>query len=214
MQEQTDQRHLSASASSDVTDQLTGAEDGSCLEHHFLIAMPQLQDPHFQGSVTYLWKHDKNGALGVVINRPSKLPISGLMEEMKITVSEHMVATLSERKVMAGGPVEKSKGFILHDAGTEWDYTLPVNDDISLSMSRDILQDIASGAGPSRYIAALGCAGWEAGQLEQEISDNVWLTVPANPDLLFSDDHNTMAEAAAAILGVSLSQLASLAGHS
>ncbi|TFH75749.1 YqgE/AlgH family protein [Gammaproteobacteria bacterium LSUCC0112] len=190
------------------------AEDGSCLEHHFLIAMPQLQDPHFQGSVTYLWKHDKNGALGVVINRPSKLPITGLMEEMKISVSDQVVKKLTEKKVMAGGPVEKNKGFILHDAGTEWEYTLPINDKISLSMSRDILQDIASGGGPARYIAALGCAGWDAGQLEQEISDNVWLTVPADPDLLFSENHKDMADAAAAILGVSLSQLSTLSGHS
>lgn len=214
MQNRTDQSSLSASALPDGIDPLTGVEDASCLEHHFLIAMPQLQDPHFQGAVTYLWKHDKNGALGVVINRPSKLPITGLMEEMRIAVSEDMVAKLSEKKVMAGGPVEKSKGFILHDAGTEWEYTLPINDEISLSMSRDILQDIASGAGPARYIAALGCAGWEAGQLEQEISDNVWLTVPANPDLLFSDDHDSMAESAAAILGVSMSQLSTLTGHS
>ncbi|MDO9520524.1 MAG: YqgE/AlgH family protein [Pseudohongiella sp.] len=214
MHNQTDQGSSPTTALPEAADLLTGAEDASCLEHHFLIAMPQLQDPHFQGSVTYLWKHDKNGALGVVINRPSKLAVTGLMEEMKITVSDEMVAKLSDRKVMAGGPVEKSKGFILHDAGTEWEYTLPVNDTVSLSMSRDILQDIASGAGPARYIAALGCAGWEAGQLEQEISDNVWLTVPANPDLLFSDDHKNMAEAAAGILGVSLSQLATLAGHS
>lgn len=198
-----------SSAFSDLT-----AEDGSCLEHHFLIAMPQLQDPHFQGSVTYLWKHDKNGALGVVINRPSKLPITGLMEEMKISVSDQVVKKLTEKKVMAGGPVEKNKGFILHDAGTEWEYTLPINDKISLSMSRDILQDIASGGGPARYIAALGCAGWDAGQLEQEISDNVWLTVPADPDLLFSENHKDMADAAAAILGVSLSQLSTLSGHS
>ncbi|MDP3515739.1 MAG: YqgE/AlgH family protein [Pseudohongiella sp.] len=202
-------KHNESSAFSDIK-----AEDGSCLEHHFLIAMPQLQDPHFQGSVTYLWKHDKNGALGVVINRPSKLPITGLMEEMKIAVSDNIVQKLSDKKVMAGGPVEKNKGFILHDAGTEWEYTLPINDMISLSMSRDILQDIASGGGPARYIAALGCAGWDAGQLEQEISDNVWLTVPANPDLLFSENHKTMAEAAAAILGVNLSQLSTLSGHS
>lgn len=214
MQNPTDQNSCSETAVSDVADQLSGAEDGSCLEHHFLIAMPQLRDPNFQGAVTYLWKHDKHGALGVVINKPSKLTINGLLEEMQIAVSEQMLATLSDKKVMTGGPVERSKGFILHDAGTEWDYTLPINDEISLSMSRDILRDIAKGAGPTRYVAALGCAGWEAGQLEQEISDNVWLTVPANPDLLFSADHTSIAQGAAAILGVSLAQLSTLAGHS
>ena len=191
------------------------AETGTTwLEHHFLIAMPQLQDPHFHGTVTYLWKHDKQGALGVVINRPSSLPVTELLEELKITVSDEVAARLADKRVLAGGPVEKNKGFILHDAGTEWEYTLPINDEVSLSMSRDILQDIANGGGPGRYIAALGCAGWEAGQLEQEISDNVWLTVPADTTLLFSDDHAGMADAAARKLGVSLSQLATLAGHS
>jgi len=189
-------------------------EDASCLEHHFLIAMPQLRDPNFNGSVTYLWKHDAEGALGVVINRPSTLSLPGLMDELKVTVSPDMVERLSQNKVLAGGPVEKSKGFILHDAGTEWEYTTPINDHVSLSMSKDILQEIAQGGGPQRYLVALGCAGWEAGQLEQEISDNVWLTVPANTELLFSHDYDQKAAAAAAILGVSLSQLSSFAGHS
>jgi putative transcriptional regulator len=189
-------------------------EDATCLAHHFLIAMPQLRDPNFNGSVTYLWKHDAEGALGVVINRPSSLLLSGLMDELEITVSPECVKRLNENKVLAGGPVEKSKGFILHDAGTEWDYTMPVNDDVSVSMSKDILQDIATGSGPKRFLVALGCAGWEAGQLEQEISDNVWLTVPANTELLFSKDYDRKAGAAAAILGINLSQLSSLTGHS
>jgi putative transcriptional regulator len=188
-------------------------EDASCLEHHFLIAMPQLRDPNFNGSVSYLWKHDAHGALGVVINRPSGLLVSDLMDELKITVSPDMVKRLGQNRVLAGGPVEKSKGFILHDSGTEWEYTTPINDEISLSMSKDILQEIAQGGGPKRYLIALGCAGWE-GQLEQEISDNVWLTVPATTELLFSDDYEQKAAAAAAILGVSLSQLSSFAGHS
>lgn len=189
-------------------------EDASCLEHHFLIAMPQLRDPNFNRSVAYLWKHDAQGALGVVINRPSSLLLSGLMEELKITVSPETVERLNQNKVLTGGPVEKSKGFILHDAGTEWEYTMPINDDVSLTMSKDILQEIAQGGGPQRFLVALGCAGWEAGQLEQEISDNVWLTVPANTELLFSDDYEQKAAAAAAILGVSLSQLSTLTGHS
>ncbi|MDH7942754.1 YqgE/AlgH family protein [Pseudohongiella sp. SYSU M77423] len=189
-------------------------ENATSLEHHFLIAMPQLRDPNFNGTVTYLWRHDDNGALGVVINRCSRLPISDLMSELKITVSDDMVARLSEKKVMAGGPVERSKGFIVHPTTDEWEYTMRVNDDVSLSMSKDILQAIARGEGPDRYLIALGCAGWESGQLEQEISDNAWLTVPADPEILFSEDFDNMAKAAAGILGVSLSQLSSLTGHS
>lgn len=186
----------------------------SCLENHFLIAMPLLRDPNFNGSVTYLWKHDGDGALGLVVNRPSKLVIPDLMEELGISIKDAFLARLQGSSILTGGPVEQNKGFILHEAGTEWDYTLPVNDGVSLSMSKDILQEIADGGGPAQYLVALGCAGWDAGQLEQEISDNVWLTVPASTDLLFSTDYDNKAAAVAATLGVSLSQLASLAGHS
>lgn len=192
----------------------TDTGSASCLENHFLIAMPHLRDPNFNGSVTYLWKHDSDGALGLVVNRPSKLVIPDLMDELGITIKDGFLARLQDSSILTGGPVERNKGFILHEAGTEWDYTLAVNDDISLSMSRDILQEIADGGGPSRYLVALGCAGWDAGQLEQEISDNVWLTVPVDTDLLFSTDYDNKASAVAALLGVSMSQLASLAGHS
>jgi putative transcriptional regulator len=115
---------------------------------------------------------------------------------------------------MSGGPVEKHKGFILHNAGPEWEYTLSLTPQVSLSMSRDILADIAAGKGPEHYLVALGCAGWDAGQLEREITDNTWLTTAALPELIFSDNHAQKAERAAALLGVSLSQLASIAGHS
>jgi putative transcriptional regulator len=189
-------------------------ESASSLEHHFLIAMPQLRDPNFNGTVTYLWKHDKDGALGVVINRPARLPLAHLLTELKIESGPQLVEQMQQKRVLHGGPVEKNKGFIVHPAGTEWEYTIPVNDDVSISMSKDILQAIANGEGPQSYLVALGCAGWESGQLEQEIADNAWLTVPADPGILFSDDHDNMAAAAAGILGVSLSQLSSLTGHS
>lgn len=192
----------------------TDTGSASCLENQFLIAMPHLRDPNFNGSVTYLWKHDKEGALGLVVNRPSKLVIPDLMDELGINIKDEFLARLQDSSILTGGPVERNKGFILHEAGTEWDYTLAVNDDISLSMSKDILQEIADGGGPSRYLVTLGCAGWDAGQLEQEITENVWLTVPANTDLLFSTDYENKASAVAASLGVSMSQLASLAGHS
>ena len=197
-----------------VHESTTVTGSASCLENHFLIAMPHLQDPDFNGSVTYLWKHDSQGALGLVVNQPSTLAIPDLMKELGIKINDEFLARLQNSSILTGGPVERNKGFILHEAGTEWDYTLAVNDDVSLSMSKDILQEIADGGGPARYLVALGCAGWDAGQLEQEVSDNVWLTVPANTELLFSTDYSDKAAAAAAILGVSLSQLASLAGHS
>lgn len=191
----------------------TGGEDRT-LENQFLIAMPHLQDPYFNGSVTYLWKHGADGALGIVINRPSDVTMTELLAELEITPAPSEAQIMEREEVLAGGPVERNKGFILHEAGQEWDYTLPITDDIAISMSRDILEAIAEGRGPDHYLVSLGCAGWEAGQLEQEISDNVWLTVPADPDLLFSRDFDNKASAAAAILGINLSQLSSIAGHS
>jgi len=189
-------------------------ENAGSLEHHFLIAMPQLRDPNFNGSVTYLWKHDQEGALGVVINRPARLSMTDLLDELKIEIDPTVAARLAGKKVMTGGPVESGKGFILHPAGHEWGYTMSVNDDVSITMSRDILQAIARGEGPEQYIVALGCAGWDAGQLDREIVENAWLTVPADPAILFSSDYGNIATAAAGILGVSLSQLSSLTGHS
>lgn len=185
------------------------------LTNQFLIAMPHLDDPWFNHTVTYLWKHSAQGALGLVINKPSSLRVAELLGELNIDTSARLGDLIFHRQhVMSGGPVERNKGFILHEAGRDWEYTLPVTDELSISMSKDILVDIAQGTGPENYLIALGCAGWEAGQLEQEISDNFWLTVPALPAIIFSRDHDSKAEAAADLLGVNLSQLSSSAGHS
>lgn len=185
------------------------------LANQFLIAMPHLDDPWFAHTVTYLWKHSDEGALGIVINKPSNMRVAELLSELGIESAQKRGDIIfHSQRVMSGGPVEKNKGFILHESGREWEYTLPVTRDLSLSMSKDILSDIANGKGPENYLVALGCAGWEAGQLEKEISENFWLTVPAIPALIFSSDHAGKAEAAASILGVSLSQLSSFAGHS
>jgi putative transcriptional regulator len=185
------------------------------LADQFLIAMPHLQDPWFNHTVTFVWKHCAQGALGIVINKPSSMRVGELMAELGIDLTQRRGdIAFHSQYVMSGGPVEKQKGFILHNAGPAWEYTLPLTPQVSLSMSRDILADIAAGKGPAHYLVALGCAGWDAGQLEREITDNVWLTTPALPELIFSDNHAQKAERAAALLGVSLGQLASFAGHS
>jgi putative transcriptional regulator len=185
------------------------------LANQFLIAMPHLQDPWFAHTVTYLWKHNEEGALGIVINKPSSMLLSELLAELHIDAELRRGDSIfHSQRVMSGGPVEKHKGFILHESGREWEYTLRITPELSLSMSKDILADIANGKGPENYLVALGCAGWEAGQLEQEIGDNYWLTAPAIPTLIFSTDYEAKPAAAAASLGVSLSQLSSIAGHS
>lgn len=183
------------------------------LENQFLIAMPQLQDSFFAGTVTYMWKHSKDGALGIVLNKPLTASVLDIFDELNI-VCDIESARFAEQKVLAGGPVERDKGFILHNSSKSWDSSVSISSEISLCTSRTILKDIAEGRGPENYVIALGCAGWDAGQLEAEIAENAWLTAPAKSDLLFSDNYSTMASSAAAQLGINLNQISPEAGHS
>ena len=183
------------------------------LENQFLIAMPQMMDSYFTNTVTYLWKHNEEGALGIVINKPLKACVADIFAELDIICSTEN-SLFRERPVLAGGPVERDKGFIIHDAGQQWESSIEVTPEISICTSRTILQDIAKGSGPENYLVALGCAGWEAGQLEREITENTWLTTPANAELIFSDNYNGKAKAAAGLLGIDLQQISPEAGHS
>ena len=183
------------------------------LENQFLIAMPQMLDSYFTNTVTYLWKHNEEGALGIVINKPLKACVADIFAELDILCSTED-SLFRERPVLAGGPVERDKGFIIHDAGQQWESSIEVTPEITICTSRTILQDIAKGSGPENYLVALGCAGWEAGQLEREITENTWLTTPANAELIFSDNYNGKAEAAASLLGIDLQQISPEAGHS
>jgi putative transcriptional regulator len=183
------------------------------LENQFLIAMPQMLDSYFTNTVTYLWKHNEEGALGIVINKPLKTCVADIFDELDILCSTED-SLFRERPVLAGGPVERDKGFIIHDAGQQWESSIEVTPEITICTSRTILQDIAKGSGPANYLVALGCAGWEAGQLEREITENTWLTTPANVELIFSDNYNGKAEAAASLLGIDLQQISPEAGHS
>ena len=183
------------------------------LENQFLIAMPQLMDSYFANSVTYLWKHSEEGALGIVINKPLQACVLDIFDELDI------VCDLDEGKfhmehVLAGGPVERDKGFIIHDSDNRWESSIEVTSEITICTSKTILQDIAAGSGPDNYLVALGCAGWDAGQLEREISENVWLTAPASSELVFSKDYASKVHEAAAILGVNMQQISPETGHS
>lgn len=192
---------------------MTDIDSPSYLENQFLIAMPQMEDSYFANTITYLWKHNDDGALGIVINKPLQACVADIFDELEIRYSIEE-GPFREEAVLAGGPVERDKGFIIHDASKKWESSISVTDEISVCTSKSILEDIASGNGPEKYIVALGCAGWEAGQLEREISENAWLTVPADPTLIFSKDYESKPQRAASILGVDLQQLAPDAGHS
>ncbi len=184
--------------------------ESSCLAGHFLIAMPAMADPNFKGTVTYLCEHNERGALGVVVNRPTDLTMESLFEQIEIVVSD---LALSQRKVHFGGPVSVEHGFVLHRSHGSWNSSIVVSDELSLTTSKDILEAVAHGNGPSEWLLTLGYAGWGAGQLEEEIAANAWLTVPADAEMLFEIPPEGLLDAAIERLGISKFALSNVAGH-
>lgn len=192
-----------------MTTQTTDENDS--LVDHFLIAMPQLQDSYFANTVIYMWRHSAEGALGLVINLPIKMQLTEIFEQLGM---EDLRPGDASQIVLSGGPVETEKGFVLHDGPTRWPSSLAITDELTLTTSRDILADISRGEGPDNYLVALGCSGWTAGQLEQELKENSWLTCPASKGIIFSKDFAAKPEMAAATLGFSLNQLTPDVGYS
>ena len=180
------------------------------LNNQFIIAMPGLADPNFFHTVTYLCQHNEEGALGIVINRSAEMKLGEIFKQMNIRVTSTCAA---ETPVFAGGPVQQERGFVLHTPGGGWDATLVVSDSISLTTSRDVIEAIAAGKGPERYLVALGYAGWGEGQLEQEILANAWLNTPCSSNVLFDTPINMRWRAAAGQIGVDINQLTTPAGH-
>jgi len=182
------------------------------LADHFLIAMPALQDPNFFHGVTYICEHNENGAMGIVINRPLDM---GLGEIFSETGTHSDIDEINRRPVYLGGPVQNERGFIIHQPPGNWDNLLAVNDSIGVTSSRDLLQAIAKGEGPTRILVALGYAGWGPGQLEQEMADNAWLSVPARgaEHIIFELPDNERWQAAAALEGVDMNRLSPDIGH-
>jgi len=179
------------------------------LRDHFLIAMPGMQDPRFAHSITYICDHSATGAMGLVLNNTMQMSLGDILKQLDLDTS----AEVGERSVLAGGPVQVERGFVLHNDDSRWQSTLPIADDIGLTASRDILDAIAEEKGPERYLVALGYAGWEAKQLEDEIAANAWLTMPANRAILFHTPSEQRWAAAANHLGFDLNLISSTAGH-
>lgn len=189
--------------------------DKFTLTDHFLIAMPALNDPHFQQTVSYICEHNSEGAMGIVINRPSELTLADLCEQLNIPLASDEIATCP---VFYGGPVETERGFILHTPVGNWDSTLTITKDIGLTVSQDIIRAIAEdydpdNKRPEHFIISLGYAGWSADQIEDEIAENAWLNVAATKDILFSSPVEQRWAAAAALLGINIQQLSSDIGH-
>ena len=180
------------------------------LTDHFLIAMPAMADPYFAKSLTYVCEHTDQGALGVVINKPIEMTLKMLLDQVGIELESEEHA---EELVHFGGPVQMDRGFVLHQPVGEWLSTMAVNENVALTTSKDILEAVGRGQGPYKLLVSLGYAGWAAGQLEQELAQNAWLTVPASSAIIFDLPWEQRLPAAMQLLGVDLASLADEAGH-
>ncbi|SOD39924.1 YqgE/AlgH family protein [Nitrosovibrio sp. Nv4] len=181
------------------------------LTHHFLIAMPAMTDPFFAKTLTYICEHSDQGALGVVVNRPIDLTLKDLLDQLDISSEDQAIGGLP---VMFGGPIQLDRGFVLHQPVGDWQSTMVVNDKVGLTTSLDILRAMASGESPKEVLVALGYSGWAPGQIEHELSQNAWLTVPASPSIIFELPVEERLTAAMRSLGVDFSSLSDEVGHS
>ncbi|MDD5276990.1 MAG: YqgE/AlgH family protein [Methylovulum sp.] len=180
------------------------------LNNQFIIAMPSLADPNFSHTVTFLCQHSKEGALGIVINRPTSMKLGEIFAQMDMPITS---LSATETPIFMGGPMQQDRGFVLHTPGGNWNASLAISDSIALTTSRDVLEAIAIGEGPEHYLVALGYAGWGEGQLEQEILDNAWLNTPYGEQILFDTPVNLRWNAAAEQIGIDINRLTTPAGH-
>jgi len=180
------------------------------LSNNFLIAMPALADPNFARTVTFICEHSNDGAMGLVVNRPTNLKLREILDQLGIAGAS---PTHAESPIYFGGPVQNNRGFVLHEPLGNWEATMAVTDTLGISTSRDILEALAHDKGPDRYLVTLGYAGWGAGQLERELTDNSWLNVPSASDILFTFPPEQRWKAAAKLAGIDLALLSAEAGH-
>ena len=185
------------------------------LTGQFLIAMPAMTDPYFSKTVTYICTHNQDGAMGITINRTADISMQDLLKQIKIDTAP---AILLNKNVHYGGPVQIDRGFILHEPHIEYDSTIIVNKHIALTTSRDILAASANNEGPQKMFIALGYAGWTAGQLENEVSQNAWLSFETADNLhidtlIFDANNHYKFEYAMGLMGLNAANLLHSAGH-
>jgi putative transcriptional regulator len=181
------------------------------LANHFLIAMPSMQDPVFGGTVVFICEHNENGVLGVIINKPTDMTMQVLFERIDLPLQAELPDT--DTAVLFGGPVQDDRGFVLHTPGMRYSSSLTVTDEVAFTTSIDVLEAVAAGTGPQKILVSIGYSGWSPGQLEDEISRNGWLTVAADPALLFEVPVENRYTAAMALLGIDPLMLTSEVGH-
>ena len=199
-----------------MSQEKTHTNDAKYLANQFLIAMPGMVDETFSGTVVYLCDHTTNGAMGLVVNRPTDIDLANVFEKIDLQLD---LQPLAQKPVYFGGPVQTDRGFILHEQKDAQDYSssLRVPGGLAMTTSKDILEEVAIGSGPERFLMTLGYAGWSAGQLEDEISRNGWLNIQAPTteiaQIIFETPNEDKYDKVLALLGVDVSFLSSEAGH-
>ncbi len=174
--------------------------------------MPSLKETYFERSVIYLCEHNKKGAMGIIINRPSPILLNELLLQINVK-EETKTHDNADHKILIGGPVTPERGFVLHSSQTGWKQSTRVNDELMLTTSQDILSSLGSAKAPKEFIVALGASVWDRGQLEQELAENSWLSIPADHTLLFDVDHDLRWQYATQPLGFDAWQLSNQIGH-
>ncbi|SFE15939.1 putative transcriptional regulator [Phytobacter palmae] len=184
------------------------------LQHHFLIAMPALQDPLFRRSVVYICEYNEDGAMGLIINKPlENLKVDSVLEKLKINPEARDPAIRLDKPVLLGGPLAEDRGFILHTPPASFSSSIRVSDNTVITTSRDVLETLGTADQPREVLVALGYSSWEKGQLEQEILDNAWLTAPADQNILFKTPIADRWREAAKLIGIDISTMPGVAGH-
>jgi len=190
------------------------SQDRIDLTNQFLIAMPGMADEGFAGTVVYMCEHNDKGALGLVINKPISLTLGNLFEKVELSLDDEAMAA---RPVFYGGPVQTERGFVLHEPldaeGNHYNATLAVPGGLEMTTSRDVLEALSNGAGPRKVLVTLGYSGWAAGQLEEEIGRNGWLTVDATHEIIFETPIEQRYVRALGLLGIDPRMLSQEAGH-
>jgi putative transcriptional regulator len=200
--------------SGDITDADVDAlqmEMVGSLKNHFLIAMPSLTDPYFKKSVVYLCEHDQHGAMGFIINYPVKLTVQELLSNAECI--DHQPTPPINDPVFLGGPLDMERGFILHSPTKENVFSMPLNEDLMMSNSNAILCSLGTDKGPKQFMIALGYSSWDAGQLEDEINNNQWLTLHCENDIIFNTPIEQRWACSLQRLGIKPSQLSNNVGH-
>ena len=180
------------------------------LRNQFLIAMPGLEDDNFSNTVSLLCEHNYSGAVGLIINRPTDLTLGAMLDQMGV---KHDRGAPCEQFVFWGGPVQPERGFVVHSGPGGWDSSMPIGRGLYITTSRDVLTAIGEGRGPEHFLVTLGYSGWAAGQLEDEILQNAWLSTPVDAAVLFQTPVDARWQSATKLIGLDIAQLGSGAGH-